>query len=110
MELLIYALIFFIIVQNQFIINFTFKSLKQNKKIMANLTELNDAIAALQVTVDAEQAQIAELLATNAGVITGLNDQIAILTQQLADGITPEQVQASIDALNAIKADVEATV
>ena len=77
---------------------------------MANLTSLNDAIAALQVTVDAEQAQIAELLATNAGVITGLNDQIAILTQQLADGITPEQVQASIDALNAIKADVEATV
>ena len=110
MELFLIVLIFFIIVQNQFIINFTFKSLKQNKKIMANLTELNDAIAALQVTVDAEQAQIAELLATNAGVITGLNDQIAILTQQLADGITPEQVQASIDALNAIKADVEATV
>jgi len=77
---------------------------------MASIEELNAAVATLKETVDAEQAQIAELLATNAAVITGLNEQIAALQTQLAGAATPEAIQAVIDGLTAIKTDVEGTV
>jgi len=77
---------------------------------MATLQELNDKVTELAATVDAEQAQIAELLATNAGVIVDLNTQITALTEQLANAATPEALQSILDGLNAIKADVEATV
>jgi len=77
---------------------------------MASLQELNDKVTELQAAVDAEQAQIAELLATNASVIVDLNTQITALQEQLAGAATPEAIQAVIDGLNSIKADVEGTV
>jgi len=77
---------------------------------MASLQELNDKVTELQAAVDAEQAQIAELLATNASVIVDLNTQITALQEQLAGAPTPEAIQAVIDGLNSIKADVEGTV
>lgn len=77
---------------------------------MANIKELTDKVTELQAAVDAEQAQIAELLATNAGVVVNLTAQIAALQEQLAGAATPEAIQAVIDGLNAIKTDVEGTV
>ena len=77
---------------------------------MANLDDLNAKVAELQASVDAEQEQIAALLTTNAGVITGLTDQIAALEAALSTAPTPEQIQSVIDGLETIKADVEATV
>jgi len=77
---------------------------------MASIKDLQDKVTELQATVDAEQAQIAELLAANAGVIVDLTTQITALQEQLANAATPEAIQGVIDGLNAIKADVEATV
>jgi len=50
------------------------------------------------------------LLATNATVIVDLNTQITALQEQLSGAATPEAIQAVIDGLNSIKADVEGTV
>jgi hypothetical protein len=71
----------------------------------------------LQAAVDLEQSQIAELLATNATVVTGLNEQIATLTAQLANAVDPAALQVVIDELITTresialtKSDLEATV
>jgi uncharacterized protein YoxC len=84
--------------------------IKQNQSIMATLAELNEKVTELQAAVDAEQQQIAELLATNAGVIVDLNAQINALKLQLEGTPSPEAIQAVIDGLDAIKKDVEGTV
>jgi len=55
------------------------------------------------VALDAEQAQIA-------AAIDGLSATIVDLQAQLADGATPEAVQAIIDKVDGIKADLEGTV
>lgn len=88
---------------------------KQNTKIMALIddlkaqnTEFAIKIDALQVTVDAEQADIAALLAVNAQVVSDLNDQIAVLQDQIANGATPAQLQELIDANAAIIAKIDA--
>lgn len=77
---------------------------------MGALEDLQAKVAELQTSVDAEQQQINDLLAQNAAVITGLNEQIAALQAQLATGATAEQLQGVIDGLNAIKTDIEGTV
>lgn len=81
------------------------------------VTDLETKVADLQTSVDNEQAQIAELLATNAQVITDLNTQIATLQAQVAAGATPEQIQELINGITTIignldttKTDLEGTV
>jgi hypothetical protein len=64
---------------------------------------LSAKVDALQVALDVEQAQIA-------AAIDGLSATIADLQAQLADGATPEAVQAIIDKVEAVKADLEGTV
>lgn len=77
---------------------------------MPTLQELETKADELQTALDAEQQQVADLIAQKDAAIAGLNETIANLEQQVADGGTPEQRQAVLDKLNAIKADLEATV
>jgi chromosome segregation ATPase len=99
--------------------------IKQKQKIiMGQLDDLKnesaalkEQVTALQASVDTEQAQIAALLATNAGVVNGLNAQIAALEAQLANSVDPTALQSVIDEMKATregiaitKADIEGTV
>lgn len=98
--------------------------LNNQTKIMAlidelktQVTDLQTQVTDLQTTVDAEQAQIQQLLETNAQVVTDLNTQIANLNAQIAAGATPEQLQelsASLttikDSIATTKSDIEGTV
>ncbi len=104
-----------ILKQNTEILEQLFFIKQQNSKIMALIDDLNGQIAelstkadALQATVDSEQADIKALLDTNAQVVTDLNTEIASLKEQLANGATPEQLQASIDGITAVAAKIQA--
>lgn len=77
--------------------------LKNQKKIMASIAELTAKVDELQASLDAEQQQIQE-------AINGLNEQIATLTDMVADGGTAEERQALLDKLNAINEDLKGTV
>lgn len=77
---------------------------------MATLQELQDKVAELQVSVDAEQAQIQQLLDTQNNTIAQLNQQIADLQALVDAAPTPEQLQSVVDGLQAIKTDIEGTV
>lgn len=70
---------------------------------MPTLEEISQKCDELQASLDAEQEQIQN-------AINGLNATIADLQQQVADGGTPEQRQAVLDKLNAIKTDLESTI
>ena len=70
---------------------------------MASIQELSAKVDELQVSLDNEQAAIAE-------AIDGLNQTIVDLQEQLAAGATPEAIQAVIDKVVAVKADLEGTV
>lgn len=85
--------------------------------LKAQVTGLQTQVTDLQLTVDAEQAQITALLETNAGVVTNLNNQITSLQQQIANGATEDQLQDVIDSLTNVtntlattKTDIENTV
>jgi hypothetical protein len=87
----------------------------QNSKIMALIDDLTAQVAdlstktdLLQTTLDAEQLAIAELLATNAQVVTDPNAHIVALNEQISNGATPEQLQAIVDGLTTISAKVDA--
>lgn len=102
------------------------------------LPELKAKVAELETAVDLEQQQVIDALAAkdaaiaerdaviverdaaivekdaliaqrDAAIVT-LNETIATLTAQLADGGTPEERQAVLDQLNAIKTDLESTI
>lgn len=105
--------------------NYLLNKILQNQiTIMALIDDLKTQVAGLQSqvtdlqqTVDAEQAQIAQLLETNAGVVADLNTQITTLTAQLEGSANPTQLQEVIDGIIAIrdglattKADIEGTV
>jgi predicted nuclease with TOPRIM domain len=84
---------------------------------MPTLAELKEKTAELQTALDLEQQQVTDLLAekdaTNTTLqteITRLNDLIASLEGQVAEGGTTEERQAILDSLNTIKSDLEATV
>lgn len=77
---------------------------------MATLAELEAKLAELQETVDAEQVQIAELLEGQKTTIAGLEVKIAELQAMVDSAPTPEQLQAVIDGLEAIKSDISGTV
>lgn len=81
------------------------------------LEEIQAKVTELQTALDAEQQQVKDLLAekeaTNTALqanIVTLNETIASLESQLADGGTPEARQAVLDQLNSVKADLESTV
>ncbi len=74
------------------------------------LPEIQALADQLQVSLDAEQAQVADLLAQKDATITTLNETIATLTSQVAEGGTAEERQAVVDKLNALKTDLESTV
>jgi flagellin-like hook-associated protein FlgL len=76
---------------------------KNIKIIMEKLDELSAKVDALQVALDAVQDTIG-------ASIDGLNQTIIELQAQLADGATPEAVQAIIDKVDAIKVDLESTI
>lgn len=84
---------------------------------MATLQQLEAKVAELQSSVDAEQQQIADLLqeketfiAEKEATIQSLNEQVAILQGLVDAAPTPEQLQAVVSNLEAIKADLESTV
>lgn len=77
---------------------------------MATLAEIKAKLDETQIALDAEQQQVADLLAQNQATITTLNETIATLTASQADGGTPEERQAVLDALNGLKVDLESTV
>lgn len=66
-------------------------------KQMATIQDVQDALTALQTSVDAKQQAIA--------------DAIAALEAQIAAGsvATPEQLQTIVDGLKAVQADVDST-
>lgn len=81
------------------------------------LSDIQALADSLQVKLDAEQQQVADLFAAkdadNAAkqvIIDGLNTTIETLTEQVADGGTTEERQAVVDKLTALSADLEATV
>lgn len=77
---------------------------------MATLAQIKEKLEETQVSLDAEQARVAELLAQRDATIATLNQTIADLTAAQGDGGTPEERQAVIDALTALKTDLEGTV
>lgn len=68
----------------------------QNRLIMANLQDVKNSIATLQTTVETKSTQVALALETlNAVVAQG-------------QSISPDDVQALIDQVNAVSTTVEA--
>lgn len=72
-------------------------------QIMASITELTVKVDELQVALDAEQEQVA-------AAIAALQTAVADLQALVADGGTPEQRQALLEKIDAIKVDLEGTV
>ena len=72
--------------------------------------ELSAKVDELQSALDAEQQQVADLLAEKNSTIETLNATITDLQAQVADGGTPEERQAILDKLTTLKSDLEATV
>ena len=68
-----------------------------------NIQELTELVDSLQVSLDAEQEQI--IIA-----IQGLTQQVQNLTDIIATGGTPEQLQMIADKINTIKTDLEGTI
>lgn len=77
---------------------------------MPTLTELSAKVDELQTALDAEQQQVTDLLALKDTAIAALTQTNADLQLLVADGGTAEERQAVLDKLNALKADLEATV
>jgi len=77
---------------------------------MATNKEIDAKVDELQTALDAEQQQVKDLLAEKETTITTLNETITTLQAQVADGGTPEERQATLDKLTALKTDLESTV
>jgi len=100
-----------LIIQNQSLIMAAIDDLK------TQVGSLQTQVTDLQTALDNEQAQVQELLDTNAGVVNDLNSQITTLQQQLANGATAEQIQDIANSLTNIsnnlattRTDLEGTV
>jgi uncharacterized coiled-coil protein SlyX len=70
--------------------------------IMSKIEELSQKVDELQVVVDSKQEQVAL-------AISALEATIASLNALLSEGATPEQLQAVIEKVEVVKADVEST-
>lgn len=78
--------------------------------IMSKVDDLSTQVDALQASVDVLQAKVQAFEDAQAATIAGLNKVIADLQAQIAASGTPEALQAVLDKVTAIKADVESTV
>lgn len=77
---------------------------------MPTLAEISAKADELQIALDAEQQQVADLLTQKETAIAALTQANADLQLLVADGGTAEERQAVLDKLNAAKADLESTV
>ncbi|MGL5134837.1 MAG: hypothetical protein ACRC78_20085 [Planktothrix sp.] len=77
---------------------------------MSTLAEIQAVADNLQVSLDAEQQQVADLLAQKEATISALNTTVADLQVLVANGGTEAERQAVLDKLNTIKSDLEGTV
>lgn len=91
--------------------------IQNTQTIMNQVETLNAKIASLEEAVNLEQQQIAELLATNAGVVASLQqanaDLAAVnaqLVAQLSEALTPEQLAEITGKLDTIQADIAGTI
>lgn len=69
---------------------------------MATIAELSEKVDELQVSLDVEQQKIADAIAA-------LNLVVVDLKASLEGAATPEAIQAVVDKVDAVKADLEAT-
>lgn len=76
---------------------------KTQKKIMATLQEVTDALETLQATTDNVQALVGQK-------ITELEAVIADLETQIANGATSADLQALLDKVTSIKDDLATTL
>lgn len=74
---------------------------------MPTLEELSAQVDQVQAALDAEQQQVADLLAQKDATIAALQTTVAQLE---AEGGTPEGRQAVADKLNTLLSDLTATV
>lgn len=72
--------------------------------------EFSAKVDELQEALDAEQQQVADLLAEKNSTIETLNGVITDLQGQVADGGTAEQRQALLDKMNSLLTDLKSTV
>ena len=77
---------------------------------MANLQDLESKVAELQESVNAEQQQVADLLAANVATVEALTAVNAELQALVDAAPTPEQIQAVIDSIEVAKGDIQTTV
>ena len=77
---------------------------------MATLAEIKALADSLQVSLDAEQQQVADLNAQKDATIATLNQTIIDLQAIIDAGGSQPELQAIIDTLTATKADLEGTV
>lgn len=77
---------------------------------MPTIQEISAKADELQVALDIEQQQVADLLALKEAAIVSLNETIAALELLVADGGTAAERQAVLDKLDATKTDLEGTV
>lgn len=77
---------------------------------MPSLQELSDKVDSLQVALDLEQQQVADLLAEKDTTITTLGETITSLEAVVASGGTEAERQAILDKIDSLKTDLEATV
>ena len=77
---------------------------------MPTLLEIQTLADDLQVALDAEQAQVAALLSQKDAAIVALEETVVALEALVAEGGTAAERQALLDKLVATKADLEATV
>ena len=77
---------------------------------MPTLEEISATADALQIALDAEQQQVADLLALKEAAITSLTETVTTLEALVAEGGTAEQRQAVLDKLNGTLTDLQGTV
>lgn len=77
---------------------------------MPTLEEISAKADELQIALDAEQQQVADLLALKEAAITSLTETVTNLEALVAEGGTAEQRQAVLDKLNGTLTDLQGTV
>lgn len=96
-------------------------------KLMATLAEVQSALQGLQSTIDAEQGQVSDVIASNtalttanetlaqanstlAETVSNLQAAVTQLQAELADAQNPEVLQGVIDTINAAQSQISGFV